>query len=73
MLTKKELRFTVTVRLPEDEVEECIAALLEKDFDFFRYLADNKAEIYPQGLAAVEVSKLRREWKGLHRGEFGGD
>jgi len=72
-MTKTELRFIMHVKIPKDELEGFLVALTEKDFDLFHYLADNNATFEPQGLAVILLSQLKKEWKGRHRGEFGGD
>jgi len=73
-MTKIELRFIMHVKIPKDELDEFIAAFVNKDFDFFRYLADNNANFEPQDLAVPLINfQMKREWKGRHRGDFGGD
>jgi hypothetical protein len=73
-MAKTELHFSVTVKIPKNELDEFIAAFANKDFDFFRYLADNNANFEPQGLTVPLINfQMKREWKGRHRGEFGGD
>jgi len=73
-MAKIDLHFSVNVKIPKTELDEFIAAFVNKDFDFFRYLADNNAKFEPQGLTVTLISfQMKQEWKGRHRGEFGGD
>lgn len=62
-MTGIRLTFDCEVTLPKEEVDDCIAALLEKDFEFFRYLADNNAKITPTFLAANIARGIKQEWK----------
>jgi hypothetical protein len=59
-----KFEFTGTVEIPREEIDEFIDALVNRHFDFFRFLGDNSATIQPVGVLAGLVKEYVKEWHG---------